>query len=212
MIPSLVRALLLLMLVGAVVAGLAAYSITRSGLSTRVAPGVVEERIALAMRRLATPAAVRARANPVPASSEVLEDALAHFADHCAGCHGNDGSGDTALGKGFYPPSPDMRAPRTQSLTDGELFSIIENGIRLTGMPAWGDGTPEGQDSTWGLVHFIRRLPTLTAEEVARMETLNPRSPAAFREEEEIRRFLDGDDAPAGVPPRPHSVPHKPGH
>ncbi len=62
-------------------------------------------------------------------------------------------------------------------------------------MPAWGDGTPEGETASWGLVHFIRHLPALTAEELARMEELNPKSPEQFREEEESRRFLAGEDS-----------------
>ena len=57
-----------------------------------------------------------------------------------------------------------MRAANTQSLTDGELFSIIEHGIRLTGMPGWGTGTPESERDSWSLVHFIRRLPKVTPE------------------------------------------------
>ena len=194
-----------LLLVGALIAGcgVAAFAIAGRGLSARATPGAVETSIALAMRRLATPAAVRQATNPVSPAAEVLEQALAHFADHCAGCHANDGSGNTDMGRSFYPPAPDMRAARTQELTDGELFSIIENGIRLTGMPAWGTGTPEGQRDSWGLVHFIRKLPSLTADDVARMETMNPRSPETFREEEEARRFLAGDDAPDRRAPMP---------
>ena len=59
-----------------------------------------------------------------------------------------------------------MRKAPTQDLTDGELFYIIENGVRLTGMPAWGDGSPQGETLTWQLVHFIRRMPKLTPEEI----------------------------------------------
>ena len=193
-----------LLLVGVVIVGgaIAAYSVASRGLSTRVAPSAIETSIALTMRRLATPSAVRGAANPVQPTPDVLEEALAHFADHCATCHGNDGSGKSDMGP-FYPPAPDMRAARTQQLTDGELFSIIENGIRLTGMPAWGTGTPEGERGSWGLVHFIRRLPSLSPDDIARMETMNPRSPQAFREEEEARRFLAGDDAPAPIAPQP---------
>ncbi len=166
-------------------------------LASQVAPSAAEETLARAMRHLATPAAVRSRQNPVEPTEAVLEEGLEHFADHCALCHANDGSGDTAIGRNLYPPAPDMRLAGTQNLSDGELFSIIENGIRLTGMPAWGTGTTEGESATWGLVHFIRRLPDLTAEEITRMEGLNPKTPEQFREEEEIRRFLAGEDLPS---------------
>ena len=197
-----IRTFLLIVVVVVVLAGALIYSVARKGISTRVEPSWIEERAALAMRRLATPAAVRDRTNPVARTPAVLEDGLAHFADHCASCHGNDGAG-TELGKSLYPPVPDMRTSRTQDLTDGELFSIIENGIRLTGMPAWGNGTPEGEADSWALVHFIRRLPSLPADDVARMQELNPKSPAEFREEEEARRFLAGEESPAA--PVPHT-------
>ena len=87
-----------------------------------------------------------------------------------------------------------MRAAETQELTDGELFWIIEHGIRLTGMPGWRDGTPEGERESWGLVHFVRHLPELPAAEVEEMEALNPRSADEWRQEEEARRFLAGED------------------
>ena len=200
------RALLVLIVLGAVVGGVAAYSIVRRGLSARDQPSRVEEVMARSMRRLATPAVVRDRANPVEPAQEVLDQALEHYADHCATCHANNGSGDTTIGRGMYPKAPDMRADATQSLTDGELFSIIENGIRLTGMPAWGNGTAEGERDSWGLVHFIRRLPKLTPEDIERMEALNPRTPAEFKEQEESRRFLQGESS------APPAAGHKKGH
>ena len=190
---ALLRALLILVLVGVTVTGIGVYALTRRGLSTRVDPTRVEELVASSVRRLATPSAVRTQVNPVPKTSDVLDEAMGHFADHCATCHANDGSGETSIGRSFYPKTPDMRASTTQSLSDGELFAIIENGIRLTGMPAWSDGTPEGERGSWGLVHVIRKLPSLTADEIDRMAALNPRTPAEFREAEEARRFLAGE-------------------
>ena len=203
------RAFLLLVGVAIVGGGMAAYAIASRGLSTRVAPSAIETSIALTMRRLATPSVVRGARNPVQPTPEVLEEALAHFADHCAACHANDGSGNTDVGRSFYPAAPDMRVARTQQLSDGELFSIIENGIRLTGMPAWGTGTPDGERGSWGLVHFVRKLPTLTADDLARMETMNPRSPQAFREEEDARQFLAGEDVPGAPTPQPSHAGHR---
>ncbi len=92
-----------------------------------------------------------------------------------------------------------MRLEPTQSLSDGELFYIIEEGIRFTGMPGWGTGTPEGAQASWHLVHFIRHLPQMTPEEVERMETLVPRSPEEIRQDIEIERFLEGGDPPSPV-------------
>ena len=166
------------------------------GLSAREEPSAVEELAARSFRRLATPRALRDAGNPVAPSPKVLASGRAHFADHCASCHANDGSGNTEVGRGLYPKAPDMRVAATQSLSDGELFSIIRNGIRLTGMPAWGSGTPEDDLGTWGLVHFIRHLPRISAEELAEMRQLNPRSPAEMEKEREIERFLAGGGSP----------------
>jgi mono/diheme cytochrome c family protein len=187
-----------------VIGGLLAYTIVRRGLSARAEPSQVETILAQTMRRAATPAAVRNRPNPVQKTDAVLDEALEHFADHCAVCHGNDGRGDTAMGRGLYPKAPDLRAAETQSLTDGEIFSIIENGVRLTGMPAWGDGTDEGERSSWALVHFIRHLPALTSDELDRMAGLNPKTPADIEEQEQEKKFLEGGDAPQSSPAHEH--------
>jgi mono/diheme cytochrome c family protein len=204
-VKAFIRAFVVLIVIAAVIGGVLAYSIVRRGLSARGEPTRVEEWVARTMRSLATPSAVRSTRNPVEPSEAVLTEGLEHFADHCAMCHANNGSGDTEIVRGLYPRAPDMRAAATQELTDGELFSIIENGIRLTGMPAWGTGTPEGERASWALVHFIRRLPTLTDEEIARMEALNPKTSEQWREEEEARRFLAGEDVkPTAATPHKH--------
>lgn len=72
-----------------------------------------------------------------------------------------------------------MRRPTTQDLSDGELFYVIESGVRLTGMPAWGG--PGSAEGSWHLVHFIRHLPALSAADKAEMERLNPKSPEEWR-------------------------------
>ncbi|MGH9204083.1 MAG: c-type cytochrome, partial [Vicinamibacterales bacterium] len=145
--------------------------------------------------------------NPVAASPEVLASGREHFADHCASCHANDGSGNTEMGRSLYPRAPDMRLARTQGLSDGEIFYIIENGVRLTGMPGWSTGTPEGETSSWHLVHFIRHLPSITAEEIAEMERLNPRSPAELQEEKAIDDFLNDGTGPTEPKPPAHKHP-----
>ena len=206
---SLLRALTIVLIMG-IAGALALFFIIMSrGISARAEPGWFETRIARTMRSLAVPRPERDQRNPTPYSPEVFAAAKAHWADHCASCHANDGSGNTTLGRGMYPKAPDMRLAETQSLTDGELFFIIENGIRLTGMPAWGNGTPEGAAASWELVHFIRQLPKLTPQDLEEMEELNPRSLQQLREEEEMRRFLEGGEK-GKKPPKPRA-PHKHG-
>jgi mono/diheme cytochrome c family protein len=188
------KALALLVAIVAVLLVVAFIWIGSRGISAKVQPGRVETVVARTMRRLAMPRGDRNRQNPVPRSREVVAEGMGHYADHCAACHANDGSGETEMGLGLYPKPPDMRLPATQSLTDGELFYIIENGVRLTGMPAWGTGTHNDEESTWHLVHFIRELPRLTTETIEEMKQLNPQSPAEVRQEIEAERFLRGEE------------------
>jgi mono/diheme cytochrome c family protein len=186
--------LLLLILIG--ILGGVGYILSR-GISARAEPSAAEAFIARHLRRLAIPRAAREAMNPVPATPEVLMEAMEHFADHCAFCHANDGSGNTDIGKGLYPKPPDMKQAATQNLSDGELFYLIQNGVRFTGMP--GFAVPDGshdQDS-WKLVRFIRHLPMITDEELAQMKEMNPKTPADLKEEEEIKRFLEGNENPS---------------
>lgn len=136
------------------------------GFSARAKPNLVEEAFALAARKFVLPSSVRDMRNPLPESPVYIAQARDHYADHCAVCHDFDGSGNTKISKGMYPPAPDMRDERTQSLTDGELFYIIKEGIRFSGMPGFGGS----DDENWKLVQFIRHLPNLSDEELALMK------------------------------------------
>ena len=162
-----------------------------TGLSARTEPGAIETRLARTALRLAIPNNAAKLTNPMQATPELLVEARRHFADHCAVCHANDGSGATEMGQKLYPRVPDMRSAGTQNLTDGELFYIIENGVRFTGMPAWGTGGTEDHD-TWHLVLFIRQLPHLTPDDMSDMKEHNPRSPADMKEEQLENDFLNG--------------------
>src|SRR3984957_4237517 len=98
------------------------------GFSSRGQPTRLERLLARLARRGAVPARGRQAQNPVPFTPTAWAESRAHFADHCATCHANDGSGQTELGRNLYPKAPDMRLPATQDLTDGEIYSIIHNG------------------------------------------------------------------------------------
>ena len=146
------------------------------GFGARSEPSAVETLIARRVRLASMAARARSVVHPVPDDAAALAAAKAHYADHCAICHAADGSGATPIGSALYPPAPDMRDERTQSLTDGEIFFIIENGIRFTGMPGWGHAESGDADESWQLVHLIRRLPSFTADEVAALRSMMPRS------------------------------------
>lgn len=194
---------LALMLLGAfVAAGLCAALIVRGGISAKGEPTRAEVAIAQRLRHIGIPDQARALRNPLPVSEDAIAAGRAHFADHCAVCHANDGSGQTEMGKNLYPRAPDMRKAATQDLSDGELFYVIENGVRLTGMPGWGDDSEESRRASWQLVHFIRALPRLTAGEKLQMERLNPKSPEEWREMQEDEEFLQDKE------PHDHENPH----
>jgi len=178
-------------LLGLVVA--VAASFLHDGLSSRATPTRLEIMVARNARHLAIPSNARLAQNPLLVSTEDLRDARLHFADHCAVCHANDGGGQTMIGGGLYPKPADLRLPETQNLTDGELFWIIENGVRFTGMPAFSNsGGHGGMLDSWKLVHFIRHLPHLTAAERIEMERYNPKGPDERAEEQQENDFLNG--------------------
>jgi mono/diheme cytochrome c family protein len=180
----------MVMVVVVAAAGLA--YVRTTGLSARAKPSASETRLARSVRSFAISRSQRTRPNPVPRADEAVREGLEHYADHCAVCHANDGSGATDFGRALFPPAPDLRAGPAQQLTDGELFYIIENGVRFTGMPAFATGTPAGEEDSWKLVHFIRHLPRLSESEQERMKELNPRSPEEIRQEIAEEEFLRG--------------------
>jgi hypothetical protein len=189
-----------LTLVGLAVGGLVVARMVQRGFSAREEPSALEAHIARTLRSWSIPAEMRERSNPLHVTPELMAEARAHWADHCAGCHANDGSGDTPFGRNMFPRPPDMRQPLSQALSDGELYAIIQNGVRLSGMPAFGEA--EGDDSqTWALVAFIRHLPELSLEELKEMKELNPKSVHEMHEEQLEKEFLDAQDTPEGSQP-----------
>lgn len=139
------------------------------GFSAKEKPSWMESMMARQARSVATPSDAKTLKNPRTVSEDSLAEAREHWTEHCSFCHGIDGRG-SVIGRNMYPPAPNMNDPQTQQKTDGELFYIISNGIRLTGMPAWeGVDTPE---ALWDLVSFIRHLPQLSPEELKQMREL----------------------------------------
>jgi len=79
------------------------------------------------------------------------------------------------MGENMYPRVPDLADPAVQRFSDGALFSIIQNGVRWTGMPAWKrEHSPE---DTWKLVAFVRRVPSLTAADLEAIRHESDRDP-----------------------------------
>jgi mono/diheme cytochrome c family protein len=128
-----------------------------------VPPGELERRIA----QFALDRSVERRApktgNPLKPDPEVLRGGRAHYKAMCVSCHGAPGVDASEVGDGLNPPAPDLTLGRVQKRTDGELFWLVQNGVRLTGMPAF--GPTHKDEEIWKIVAFVRRLPALSPEE-----------------------------------------------
>lgn len=179
------------------VGGWLGYRLFTTGFSAKAEPHPIEVFLARQIRHLAIPMKNRNAQNPIAMNPDVMKEAPAHFADHCATCHANDGSGQTAIGKNVYPRAPDLRLADTQSMSDGEMFWVIHNGIRFTAMPAWGEGDPAQDLGSWKLVHFIRHLPQITPEELDQMKALNPKRKKDQEEQTASGQFLQGNGTSA---------------
>jgi mono/diheme cytochrome c family protein len=167
------KVVLLILFVLAFAAAGYGLTLVRRGFSALGTPSAIEEFAATTARKLAVPSTYRQLHNPLQPSAENIRAGMEHFSDHCATCHANDGSGQSFFGKGLYPKPPDLRAAATQNKSDGELYYTIDNGVRLSGMPAFSEAhTPE---KTWRLILFIRHLPQITPEELNEMKMLNPK-------------------------------------
>jgi mono/diheme cytochrome c family protein len=196
-----------LVVILAVLAGVISFVIwfSNHGFSAREKPSWVETVLARQARKIATPAGVKEMKNPDSVTETSMAEAREHFVEHCSVCHGSTGRGDTLYGRNLYPKVPDLTQADTQQLTDGELFYIISNGVRFTGMPAFGgEDSPE---SIWELVSFIRRLPNLTPEEIKQLREM------AEGDKTEMDETKGAQPEPAGSKgkkaPKPHS--HGPG-
>ena len=195
-----------LIVILAALAGVISFAIwvRNHGFSAREKPSRIETVLARNARKIATPAGAKALKNPRPVTEASAAEASEHFVEHCSVCHGTTGRGDTLYGRNLYPKVPDLTQADTQQLTDGELFYIISNGVRFTGMPAFGgEDSPE---SIWELVSFIRRLPKLTPEEIKQLQEMAEGGKTEMDEKSTAPEPAGSKEKRA---PKPHS--HGPG-
>jgi mono/diheme cytochrome c family protein len=92
---------------------------------------------------------------PVDVKASAASGSTRYFTE-CSACHGSDGRTPTPLGRWMYPRAADLTSEQVQSFSDQELFWIIQNGIRFTGMPAF--GKVETGDQIWNLVNYVRTM------------------------------------------------------
>ncbi len=94
---------------------------------------------------------------PAPANLQAsIEQGDKLYATNCSMCHGSDGHTPTDTGRWMYPRASDLTSLEVQQYSDRELFWIVKNGIRLSGMPAF--GRVESDEHIWNLAHYVRTL------------------------------------------------------
>jgi mono/diheme cytochrome c family protein len=124
-------------------------------------PSDIESAVTRSVRNFAIPGFESRKTNPFSGDSVALQQGRDAFLSRCASCHGVDGRGMTPIGTNEYPRVPDLHSDPTQSLTDGDIHYIIENGVQLTGMPAMHS---QSSSESWKLVSYIRSLRSATRE------------------------------------------------
>lgn len=142
---------LLLILAGA---AFAAYQFSLSALNE---PGRAETYLATQAKLWFVSRAARkgVPAGPVNDDSSVVVGGMI-FRGECASCHGIEGRKPTPIGRWMYPRTLDLGSPEVQQWSDAELFWIIKNGIRLSGMP--GFAKIHSDKEIWNLVQYVRSL------------------------------------------------------
>lgn len=124
-------------------------------------PSQGETSLANATKDVTIPLQAGKMPNPLPETDEVVSQGQEVFLGSCVQCHGADARGDTNVGRSMYPPAMDLTSDHVQHWNDAELFWIIQNGVRLTGMPSWKSSISD--NDTWKLARFIHHLPRLNA-------------------------------------------------
>ncbi len=153
------RGLLIVLLVLLLIAAGVIFAAYQFGLSALNEPGRVETYLATKAKLWIVGRSARGPLPPAPPNdNKSLAVGQMVFGGECAVCHGNDGRKPTDIGRWMYPRTLDLASPEVQQWSDAELFWIIKNGIRLSGMP--GFGKIHSDEQIWHLVHYVRSLGT----------------------------------------------------
>lgn len=99
--------------------------------------------------------------------SEMIKEGFEHYNEMCVSCHGAPGQNESGLSKGLNPPAPYL-VKAANFIDARELFWATKNGIKMTGMPAW--GKTHSDEKIWAIVAFMKKLPGISAEEYEKME------------------------------------------
>jgi len=130
-------------------------------------PSALESRIADWVRERWIAIHATGQPNPLTPTPQVLASGREEFKEHCAVCHGLDGSSRNGFHAEFYPPIPRL-TDETQEMSDSEIFFVVAKGVALSGMPAF--GAHHGADDIWKMVLWVRHIANLNAEERKEIE------------------------------------------
>jgi mono/diheme cytochrome c family protein len=125
-------------------------------------PGAIETWLANSVRERWAKIHASDQKNPLAATPENLAAGRREYDEHCALCHGLDGSGRNQLHVDFYPPVARLTGD-TQRMSDAEIFFVVSNGVALSAMPAF--GTDYSSEEIWKAILWLRHLPDLTPTE-----------------------------------------------
>ena len=140
---------------------LIAIAVMRFNLSALPQPGAFETSVADRSKAFFIRRASQHGIPPRPPDLKAsIDRGGSHYGLDCSVCHSDDGRAQTPVGQWVYPRASDLTSKRVQDYSDDELFWIIQNGIRFTGMPAF--GRVETPDHIWDLVNYVRTLPSGT--------------------------------------------------
>ena len=127
-----------------------------AGCAADKGPSKEETSLANAAKDVTIPLEAGKMKNPLPETDEVVSQGQEVFLGSCAPCHGADARGSTDIGRSMNPPAMDLTSAHVQHWSDAELFWIIQNGVRLSGMPSWKSSI--SADGTWKLARFIHNI------------------------------------------------------
>ena len=130
----------------------------RFNLSALPEPGPTEVVLATRAKRILIGRASRRDFSWQPQSTaDGVTEGKTRYGVECAACHGMDGRGLTDNGRWMYPRAVDLTSRAVQEYSDKELFWIVKNGIRLSGMPAF--EKLESDERIWRIVQYLRTMP-----------------------------------------------------
>jgi mono/diheme cytochrome c family protein len=150
-------ALITLSVVFALLIAGALLAISQFSLGSMPEPGSMETYLATKAKRIFVGRGSPEAIPPAPSNLKAsVEEGEKLFGTECAACHGLDGHKPTDAGRWMYPRAADLTSHEVQQYSDRELFWIVKNGIRFSGMPAF--GKVETDEHIWDLVHYARTL------------------------------------------------------